>query len=118
MHKAPLLTLEQALAHLRCELDQVHSDDIALKISAVEILASEHLGRNVYASLNEMAAAVLDGTAGDHPMVCNDLVRAAMLLMLGHLWANREDVITGTIATQLPSGARALLAPLRKGMGV
>ena len=118
MDKTPLLTFDQALAHLRCEPDQAHPDDLALKISAVEILASEHLGRTVYADLPEMAAAVLDGTAGDHPMVCNDLVRAAMLLMLGHLWANREDVVTGPIATQLPSGARALLAPLRKGMGV
>lgn len=51
-------------------------------------------------------------------MVCNDLVRAAMLLTIGHLYANREEVVTGPAPTQLPMGSRILLAPYRKGMGV
>ena len=35
--------------------------------------------------------------------------RSAMLLLIGHLYENRESVITGTISTQLPLGATALL---------
>lgn len=51
-------------------------------------------------------------------MVLNDAIKAAMLLILGHLYTNREDVITGTIATDLPMGSRSLLQPYRVGMGV
>lgn len=114
----PLLTFDQALAHLRCEPDQVDASDLALKMSAAEQLACEHMGRSIYATPADLAAAVLDGTAGTGPMVCTDLMRAAMLLILGHLWANREDVVTGTTSTALDQGSRALLATYRSGMGV
>lgn len=51
-------------------------------------------------------------------MVINKAIEAACLLKLGHLFANREEVVTGTIATELPQGSKALLAPYRVGMGV
>ena len=50
--------------------------------------------------------------------VINDAIQAACLLALGHLYANREDVVTGTIATELPMNSRWLLNPYRTGMGV
>ncbi len=37
----------------------------------------------------------------------------AVLLIVGHWYRNREDVVTGTIATQLPMAAEALLSPYR-----
>lgn len=114
----PLLTFDQALAHLRCEPDQVDASDLALKMSAAEQLACEHMGRSIYATPADLAAAVLDGTAGTGPMVCTDLMRAAMLLILGHLWANREDVVVGASVAELPGGALALLHPYRTGLGV
>lgn len=40
-------------------------------------------------------------------------IRAAMKLMLGHLYANREAVITGTIASALPLAVESLLATYR-----
>ena len=62
--------------------------------------------------------SIAAGTVWDTPpMVVNDLVRSAILLIVGHLYANREDVTTGA-PVQLPTGARALIAPYRKGMGV
>jgi len=46
------------------------------------------------------------GTAGaDVPAS----IRAALLLLLGNLFENREAVVTGTIVTDLPFGVRALL---------
>ena len=39
------------------------------------------------------------------------LVRAAALLIVGHLYENREAVVIGTIATDLPMGVELLLAP-------
>ena len=38
-------------------------------------------------------------------------VRAAALLIVGHLYENREAVVIGTIATDLPMGVELLLAP-------
>ena len=40
-------------------------------------------------------------------------IRSAILLTIGHLYANREDVVTGTIASPLPRGADYLLRPFR-----
>ncbi|MBA6150075.1 MULTISPECIES: head-tail connector protein [Pseudomonas] len=51
-------------------------------------------------------------------MVLNPSIQAACLLKLGHLFANREDVVTGTIATELPLASQHLLMPYRIRMGV
>lgn len=36
-------------------------------------------------------------------------IRSALLLMVGHLYANREDVVLGVTPSQLPQGTNALL---------
>jgi len=51
-------------------------------------------------------------------IVINSAVQAACLLILGHLFANREDVATGVTVAEIPMGSRHLLAPYRTGMGV
>ncbi|RON90355.1 head-tail connector protein [Pseudomonas fluorescens] len=43
---------------------------------------------------------------------------AACLLTLGHLFANREDVVVGAAATELPMASKHLLTPLRVRMGL
>lgn len=40
-------------------------------------------------------------------------LRAAILLLVGHLFENREAVLTGTIATELPLGIREMIDPYR-----
>jgi hypothetical protein len=59
----------------------------------------------------------LVGSAGEDPMVVNDAIRAAVLLITGHLFRNREDVASEA-AHQLPSGAHSLLWPHRRGLGI
>ena len=49
-------------------------------------------------------------------IVVNPSIVTAVLLTLGHLFANREDVVVGLTATDLPLGARALLRPYRRVM--
>ena len=44
-------------------------------------------------------------------------VLATILLTLGHLFANRADVVIAATAVELPRGARDLLRPLRRVMG-
>lgn len=51
-------------------------------------------------------------------IVINKAIEAACLLKLGHLFANREEVVTGTIATELPLTSKSLLMPYRIRMGV
>lgn len=54
-------------------------------------------------------------------IVGNDAIRAAVLLIAGHLYRNREEVVTGTSsvgAVQLPVGAHSFLWPYRAGLGV
>lgn len=51
-------------------------------------------------------------------IVVNDLIKAGILLTLGHLFENRQDVLVGSTAADLPMGARSLLQPYRVGLGV
>lgn len=44
-------------------------------------------------------------------------IKAAILLMLGHYYENREDVIVGTSAVELPMGSKYLLNPFRLNVG-
>jgi len=52
------------------------------------------------------------GNAGDAP---GDL-EAAVLMMVGHFWHNREAVLTGSISEEMPLGVAALCNPYRHSM--
>lgn len=113
----PLVSLELAAKHVRIDLAD-EADLLALYLGAAEQTAVDYLGRKVYAAQDELDAAVAAGTAGDFPMLVNDAIRAAILLTLGHLYANREDVLVGVSASEMPRGARDLLRPHRIIPGV
>lgn len=73
--------------------------------------------------LRELARKVLVQTfeiidMDEFGMVTNKAIEAACLLKLGHLYANREEVVVGTTGTELPLTSKSLLAPYRIGMGV
>jgi hypothetical protein len=42
-----------------------------------------------------------------------DQIRAAVLLTVGHLYANREDAVVGASVSALPNGADYLLQPFK-----
>ena len=42
-----------------------------------------------------------------------DPILSGMLLLIGHLYENRQAVITGTIATELPMTVKSLWFPFR-----
>jgi hypothetical protein len=54
----------------------------------------------------------------EYGIVINAAITAACLLKLGHLFANREEVATGTTAVELPLASKSLLMPYRIRMGV
>lgn len=51
-------------------------------------------------------------------MVVNDDVRTAVLMIAAHRYRNRESVITGDSASELPQGPITILWPYRVGLGV
>lgn len=46
-------------------------------------------------------------------IVVNDQIMAAVLLTVGHLYAQREDVVVGASVAALPNGADYLLQPFK-----
>ena len=112
-----LVTLEEAIGHVRCE-PGVEDELITLYSRAAEQFAMDYLNRQVFADKAALDAAVLAGNAGANPAIVNYAIKAAILLMLGHLYANREDVVAGVSVAQLPNGARSLLRPHRIVNGV
>ncbi|WP_018435350.1 head-tail connector protein [Paraburkholderia atlantica] len=114
-----LITTADALAHLRADAG-AEDDLIAIYLGAAVDAAQNYCNRQFFATDEEMTAAVTAGTAGDDPIVITDSIRSAILLILGKLYSNREDVVTGTGRTvqKLPDGSQYLLQPYRVGMGV
>lgn len=60
--------------------------------------------------------AVQAAEASVHGAVVNPSIVSAVLLTIGHLYANRSDVVVGATAVELPLGARNLLRPYRRVM--
>jgi hypothetical protein len=111
-----LIDLQLAKGHLRVDGD---ADDplIALYLAAAEQSACDFIDRQLFPDQAALDAAVAAGTAGNNPMVATAAAVAAILLILGHLYENREDSVVGASAVELPMGSRALLRPYRTGMG-
>lgn len=105
-----LLDLATVKLHLRVD-DSAEDALIGLYVTAAEEFAMQFLGRTIYAT--ELAQG--PDTAG---IVINPAIQAALLLIVGHLYANREDVLAGVSVAQLPNGSQYLLQPYRSGMGV
>lgn len=91
--------------------------NLLLYMGAAEQAAHDYTGRTFYTDEIELNAALVKGTEGSYPLIVTDAIIAAMLLILGHLYMNREDVIVGVTSSELPMNSRYLLAPYRVGMG-
>lgn len=109
-----VIPLDTAMLHLRAEEDD--RAQVQLLLEAAEDAASQFINRRFYA--DAMEAASVANSAGTAPIVINPSITAACLLILGSLYANREDVVVGTITSELPMGSRSLLTPYRVGWGV
>lgn len=110
------ISTDEAMQHVRA--DDADRNHVDLLLAGAEDSASQFMNRRFYADEATLAAAVLDGSAGVDPILLNASVRAACLLILGSLYANREDVVVGVTTTELPMGSRSLLTPYRIGWGI
>lgn len=107
-----LVTLTLAKKHLRVD----HSDDdteIEVYLAAAEATAEEYLGRAIYGNTDDSPPGTPptgdDGTA----IEMNAAITAAILLMTGDLYENREPETSVVTEALLPRAVRALLAPYR-----
>lgn len=110
------IALDDAMQHVRAEEED--RSQVQLFLDAAEDSASQFMNRKFFSDSDSLDAAVLSGEAGIAPIVLNPSVRAACLLILGSLFENREDVVIGTISSELPLGSRSLLTPYRVGWGI
>lgn len=51
-------------------------------------------------------------------IVIDDAIRAGILLILGHLFEQRQDTVVGASVATLPMGSRSVLMPYRVAMGI
>lgn len=103
-----MISLDTAKQHLR--VDGIDEDGlIQLYVDAATHAACDYLGREVYADQDALAD---NPDAGEHAMVITPSIRAAVLLILGDLYANRERH-AGSITVVVLDRAQALLRPHR-----
>lgn len=94
-----------------CRIDTDFSGDDAL-LTLYTGAAARYVQTWTRRTLYENQSSL--GYADDpDPILLNDDVKAAMLLLIGHWYANREAVNIGNITTAVPFALEALLQPYR-----
>ena len=83
-------------------------------IAAAEALADETAkAASIQTACNGLLRAKVAYRQAMDGMVVNEAINAAVLLVVGHLYVNREDVVTGVSVAQMPNGAEWLLQPYK-----
>ena len=83
-------------------------------IAAAEALADETaIAAAIQTAGNDLLRAQVAHRHAMDGMVVNEAIKAAVLLIVGSLYTQREDVVVGVSVEQLPNGAEWLLAPYR-----
>ena len=112
----PVIPLELAMKHTKA--DDEDEDLVTAYLEAAEDSAAQYLGRRFFVDATALGVAVIEETAGESPILINPSITAACLLLLGHLYANREEVVVGMSLARMPVGSVHLLMPYRVGLGV
>lgn len=112
-----LIEIGLAKRHLRVRTD-VDNDLIAFYLMAAQAAAEAFLGARLCITEDARAQMVAAGASPEGVLVAGADVKAAVLLTLGSLYEQREDLVIGQSVAKLPRGAEALLWPHRVDVGV
>lgn len=105
------ITLAEAKEQVSIEEDNTAHDAILTRLLG----AAEKHAVNW---LNIDALSDLEESPVQSPPTIPDDVKSAILLLMGHLFENREAINVGNIVTKLPLGYEDLLWPYRTGLEV
>lgn len=106
--------LELEIIKQQCRIEQDETEEDALLdtyATAARRLVENKTGRNIYATPEEIPKDVDGNAIDDRALVLDDDITTAMLLVIGHWYANRESVVVGTITSELPMAVNAIIAP-------
>lgn len=112
------VALDQARAGVSASIQQAREVNAAA-VAAAEAEQDHTLRCRLLEHARQALADAYDQADSiAYGMVLNPAIQAACLLKLGHLFANREEVVTGSTAVELPLASQHLLMPYRIRMGV
>lgn len=109
-----------ALAAARSGAETTYADARTAYAAAVQAAQADQQAVALQVANEAFAQATAAYLFVMRGMVINDEVRAAMLLILSHLYTNREQVVVDyrAAAIEVPKGAESLLFHYRLGLGV
>lgn len=110
-----LITLARAVAHLRLPSDYP-AEQVQPYIDGAEAFALKYLGRPVFADDAALAAAGDD--AGPDAIVINSAIESGILLIVSHLFRNRDEVPDDHASPKYPMAALSILHLWRVDLGV
>lgn len=105
-----LVSLDLARKHVRADDDD---DLLEQYLAAAQQTVVDYLNRPVYSNLADLQA----DTSSRQPILVNAAIKAAVLLITGNLYKQRETIVTGVSVQEIPL-AMDLLRPHRRINGV
>lgn len=112
--------LNDALSGVLAAMQAASEQYLAASDAAQDIEDSDIRVQEIQYADDQFALAKLKAIEPRNGIVINDAIKVAILLMAGHLFENREDVVLGMSVNmvQIPIGSIELLRPFRIGLGV
>lgn len=104
---------EEQLAQIKAHL-KVDGDDEDTLIAAYASASVDYVERFCDGALVESLTPPVEGEMPPREILFTSGIWAAMLLLIGHWYANREAVNVGNITSELPLGVDALLMQHRR----
>lgn len=105
-----------ALQAMPGNLGQASTAHAAALAAAAEIASDVEKAATIQVANKRLAAANHQANRDLHGLQWNASIHSAVLLILGHLFSNREDVVVGATVSDIPQGSRTLLRPYRRVM--
>lgn len=109
-----MATLKGTIPDLVEQADTQYNNAIAQS----NLYSPEYRDSSIYAACQNKAEAYRKIRMIDLGIVINASIEIGILMLLGHLYANREDIVVGLSAIELPKSSHHYLMPYRMDMGV
>lgn len=110
------VALEAAIEAAPAAFAEARQEQLAAMAAAALLTDCDERAMAKLAAAERWSTVRLAGIHTHRGIVINSAIKAAILLIVGHLYENREDVVVGLSVAQLPLSATSLLRPHRIGV--